>query len=74
MAPEGNEMDWKETVKVYPGQMDMAGNALTVGCTTIIAKFTAPPKWAGTKGEYMWHCHILEHEEHDMMRRMTLAP
>jgi spore coat protein A len=19
-------------------------------------------------GEYMWHCHILSHEEHDMMR------
>ena len=29
--------------------------------TTIRAKFDLP-------GNYVWHCHILEHEEHDMMR------
>jgi len=23
--------------------------------------------WTNTD-EYVWHCHILEHEEHDMMR------
>ena len=29
--------------------------------TTIRVKFDLP-------GNYVWHCHILEHEEHDMMR------
>ncbi len=29
--------------------------------TRIIAKFDRP-------GLYVWHCHILSHEEHDMMR------
>jgi len=24
-------------------------------------------------GEYVWHCHILSHEEHDMMRPMIVA-
>jgi spore coat protein A len=24
--------------------------------------------------EYVWHCHILEHEEHDMMRPMVVKP
>ena len=24
--------------------------------------------------EYMWHCHILEHEEHDMMRPVVVTP
>jgi len=24
-------------------------------------------------GEYVWHCHILSHEEHDMMRPMIIA-
>jgi len=24
-------------------------------------------------GEYVWHCHILSHEEHDMMRPMVVA-
>ena len=23
--------------------------------------------------EYVWHCHILEHEEHDMMRPLIVA-
>ena len=24
--------------------------------------------------EYAWHCHILEHEEHDMMRPLVVKP
>ena len=24
--------------------------------------------------EYVWHCHILEHEEHDMMRPLVALP
>jgi len=24
--------------------------------------------------EYVWHCHILEHEEHDMMRPLIVIP
>ena len=23
--------------------------------------------------EYVWHCHILEHEEHDMMRPLVVT-
>ena len=23
---------------------------------------------------YMWHCHMLEHEDHDMMARFRLVP
>lgn len=25
-------------------------------------------------GEYVWHCHILEHEDNEMMRRMVVMP
>jgi hypothetical protein len=35
--------------------------------TTIIAKFDLP-------GTYVWHCHILEHEEHDMMHWLVIEP
>ena len=35
--------------------------------TTIIAKFDLP-------GKYVWHCHILEHEEHDMMHFLQVIP
>ena len=27
-----------------------------------------------TKGQYVWHCHILEHEDSDMMRPYQLTP
>ena len=37
--------------------------------TRIIAKFEGYP------GRYLWHCHILEHEDNEMMRPYTvLAP
>jgi spore coat protein A, manganese oxidase len=25
-------------------------------------------------GEYVWHCHMLEHEDHEMMRRLNVIP
>jgi len=34
--------------------------------TRVIAKFDL-------LGEYVWHCHILSHEEHDMMRPMKVV-
>jgi spore coat protein A len=34
--------------------------------TRVWAKFDIP-------GEYVWHCHILSHEEHDMMRNFVVA-
>jgi spore coat protein A len=36
--------------------------------------FTVPrsPRTGGY--EYVWHCHILEHEEHDMMRPLVVMP
>ena len=35
----------------------------------------AVPQSPRTGGfEYVWHCHILEHEEHDMMRPLVVKP
>jgi spore coat protein A, manganese oxidase len=34
--------------------------------TRIIATFNRP-------GEYVWHCHILSHEDHEMMRRFVVT-
>lgn len=59
-----DEMGWKETVRVPPASL----NGLRVGYVRVRAKFDI----AGT---YMWHCHILAHEEHEMMRPyMVVAP
>jgi FtsP/CotA-like multicopper oxidase with cupredoxin domain len=34
--------------------------------TRVIARFDRP-------GEYVWHCHILAHEDHEMMRRYVVG-
>jgi spore coat protein A len=68
--PDPNEVGWKETVRMNPEEV-----------TTIIMQFTLPklpasmgnPLSPRTGGhEYVWHCHILEHEEHDMMRPLVV--
>jgi spore coat protein A len=71
MPPDPNETGWKETVRMNPGEV-----------TTVIMNFALPklptaamqsavsPRTGGH--EYVWHCHILEHEEHDMMRPLIV--
>jgi spore coat protein A len=68
VAPDANELGWKETVRMNPEQV-----------TRVIMKFDLPsvpfkvPESPRTGGnEYVWHCHILEHEEHDMMRPLVV--
>jgi spore coat protein A len=70
--PDPNEIGWKETVRMNPGEV-----------TTVIMQFNLPnlptasmrnavsPRTGGK--EYVWHCHILEHEEHDMMRPLVVV-
>jgi len=69
--PNDNELGWKETVRMNPGEI-----------TRVIMRFDLPklpqslgnPKSPRTGGhEYVHHCHILEHEEHDMMRTLVVT-
>jgi spore coat protein A len=69
--PDPNEIGWKETVRMNPEEV-----------TTVIMQFNLPklpasmgdPLSPRTGGhEYVWHCHILEHEEHDMMRPLIVV-
>jgi spore coat protein A, manganese oxidase len=68
-APDLNELGYKETCRMNPGEV-----------TRILMKFNLPstpfvvPDSTRTGGkEYVWHCHILEHEEHDMMRPLIIT-
>jgi spore coat protein A len=69
VPPAPSELGWKETVKMNPGEV-----------TRVIMQFNLPsvpftvpasPRTGGN--EYVWHCHILEHEEHDMMRPLVVS-
>jgi len=73
-APDPNERPaWKDVVKAFPGDPDNGiGNV-----TRIIQKFELPNGFTIPRGghqTYVWHCHILEHEDNDMMRPYTLLP
>jgi spore coat protein A, manganese oxidase len=61
MPPESNERPaWKDTIKTYSGYV-----------TRVIARFDLPPGTIAKPGEefrYVWHCHVLEHEDNEMMR------
>jgi FtsP/CotA-like multicopper oxidase with cupredoxin domain len=71
MPPDPNEAGWKDTVKMFPGTV-----------TRIVARWApqdvpvaavAPgvnlyPFEPATGPGYAWHCHILDHEDNDMMR------
>ncbi len=66
--PDDNEEGWKDTIKAYPGEI-----------TKMRIRF-APQNANSHPGEnlfpfdpsagpgYVWHCHILDHEDNDMMR------
>jgi len=60
---------FKDTIKAFPG-LDADGN-VTGLVTRVIAKFDLPEGAAvspGKKFRYVFHCHILEHEDNEMMR------
>ena len=72
-GPDPGEEGWKETVKMWPGECTtvavlvenpLPSRTVTVGANTSI--LPTSPRIGGD--EYVYHCHILEHEEHDMMR------
>jgi spore coat protein A, manganese oxidase len=56
-----DERGYKDTVKAHPGQL-----------TRIRAKFELPTG-VTTPQTYVYHCHILEHEDNDMMRPYTVT-
>lgn len=67
-APPANEQGWKDTVIAMPGEV-----------TRIVVPFGANAAGSVTAfqtsftGPYVWHCHILEHEDNEMMQRYVIA-
>lgn len=69
--PEADEAGWKDTIRVLPGEVtrivvrwapqDIAVSDVTAGVNRYPFDPTAGPG-------YVWHCHILDHEDNEMMR------
>lgn len=66
-APDANETGWKDTVKANPGEITrimvpFGGNAAA-----------GVPFDQSFTGEYVVHCHILEHEDNEMMQAYRIV-
>lgn len=59
MPPPPQERGWKDTVQVNPGER-----------VRLIMRFT---DYADENNPYMYHCHILEHEDRGMMGQFVLV-
>lgn len=67
-GPRAHETGWKDTIQAFPGEV------------TIIRVRFAPIgggsyPFDATQGPgYVWHCHILDHEDNEMMRPYIVVP
>ena len=72
--PAANERGWKDTVVAPPGMVTRilvpfgheAGEGLPVAAREVHVPGPGD-------NDYVWHCHILEHEENDMMQYYKIA-
>jgi spore coat protein A len=76
--PDINEVGWKDTLKMYPGTVTRIAVrwAPTETAITGVAAgqnaFSFDPTLSSSPG-YVWHCHILDHEDNEMMRPLRLV-
>jgi spore coat protein A, manganese oxidase len=74
--PLPQEAGWKDTVIMYPGQVSRiavrwAPTDILAGTAPANTNFPFDPN--GGHG-YVWHCHIVDHEDNEMMRPDEVTP
>jgi len=68
-SPDPEEMGFKDTVKAPPGYVTWTRAKFTLPSTSLLDY-----NWKTRSfGSWVYHCHILEHEENDMMRPFTVV-
>jgi FtsP/CotA-like multicopper oxidase with cupredoxin domain len=87
-GPELNEVGWKETFKMHPGEVITicmkwtlpavpfkvpSSNRATQALNLLAGQWGMGLAAGQVYNESVWHCHILEHEEHDMMRPLLVT-
>ena len=78
MPPLPNEAGWKDTVIAYPGQVTRlavrwAPTSEPANAAPATLYFPFDPS-DGLKHGYVWHCHIIDHEDNEMMRPDIVMP
>jgi FtsP/CotA-like multicopper oxidase with cupredoxin domain len=73
--PPANEAGWKDTVTMLPGQVTRivvryAPQSLPVNDPDLYYPFDPNVLGHG----YVWHCHIIDHEDNEMMRPLSVVP
>jgi len=63
-GPKPQEMGWKDTIQMNPGEVTI----IRVRFAPIDVGSDAYPFDATAGPGYVWHCHILDHEDNEMMR------
>jgi FtsP/CotA-like multicopper oxidase with cupredoxin domain len=74
--PAANEAGWKDTAMMLPGQVTRivvrwAPTSLPASTPAAAAFYAFEPD--GGHG-YVWHCHIVDHEDNEMMRPTSVMP
>jgi FtsP/CotA-like multicopper oxidase with cupredoxin domain len=79
-----NEAGWKDTVIVYPGQVtriavrwaptDLAANTAPGDAYYPFDPSGGYTDELGFSYGYVWHCHIIDHEDNEMMRPDAVYP
>jgi spore coat protein A len=69
IPPTAEEMGYKDTVKAYPGMVTRTRAKFTLPVTSRLDYDPATRSY----GTWVYHCHILEHEENDMMRPFVVV-
>jgi len=76
VPPKPSEAGWKDTVMVLPGEV-----------TRFLVRFAPTPLANTTPADaahyefnpngghgFVWHCHIIDHEDNEMMRPFSVLP
>jgi hypothetical protein len=73
LPPAANEMGWKDTVQSNPGEVTRIRVRFApqdaIGAAPNVNKFPFDPTFGPG---YVWHCHIVDHEDNEMMRPMAV--
>jgi FtsP/CotA-like multicopper oxidase with cupredoxin domain len=77
LQASGEPRDPQTTDFMFQGPVDIPANELAWKDIVRInptEKTTIAAKFDGFAGRYVYHCHVLEHEDHDMMRPFDVVP